>query len=496
MQIMAMFTAMSRARFCKNFLGSLFFGDTVYKNINKKKKNKLAKLIAKDGVFSSAIIIRIFIAISLVTFCPTAKAAEDGLSLIRDCEIEDFLYQITIPLIKAANLNPSDIKIYIVNDSSLNAFVSGGQNIFINTGLIIKYPSPDVLIGVIAHETGHIAAGHLARNSEDIKKAENQMIASYIAGIVAAVTVNPNAGIAMIMGGSQIAERSMLKFSRQQEEAADFLALKYLAKTNNSADGLLKLLQFFNSEEDLYGQIIDEYALTHPVSKKRISFIKSNSGTLVHKNNPELEKKLARIIVKLEAFLGDPDQIIKIYNQNDQNSQYARSIAYYKKGDLAKSLAIIDKLIKKNVNDGYLYDLKGQFLFESGKIMDSISAYNQAIKINPNNNLARIALATSIINLNTKDDQLIAFAINNLMIALKTERTNQEIYQKLSFAYMQNNDLGNSYLALAELNLLKKDKEKTLKYIKLAKENLAKSDKFSLLRLEDIEEFVKKIEKK
>ena len=143
MQIMAMFTAMSRARFCKNFLGSLFFGDTVYKNINKKKKNKLAKLIAKDGVFSSAIIIRIFIAISLVTFCPTAKAAEDGLSLIRDCEIEDFLYQITIPLIKAANLNPSDIKIYIVNDSSLNAFVSGGAK-----GVIPMYISDAKKIGM------------------------------------------------------------------------------------------------------------------------------------------------------------------------------------------------------------------------------------------------------------------------------------------------------------------------------------------------------------
>lgn len=429
----------------------------------------------------------------LITTLPIKAKAEDGMSLIRDAEIEDYLYDITKPLIKAAGLNSNNIKIYLVNDSTLNAFVAGGQNIFINTGLIVKYPDPNVLIGVIAHETGHISAGHLARSSEDMQLASNAMLLSYIAGIAAAATASPDAGMALIMGGSQIAERTTLKFNRSQEEAADSLALKYLDKTNNSADGLLKLLELFDQEETGYKKEIDEYALTHPVSKKRINFIKSQAASLKHLSDPKLTTRLARIIVKLEAFLGDADQTLKTYNKSDSNSRYARAIAYYKKGKTKEAIAILDNLIKDAPTDNYLYDLRGQILFESGNVKDSIIAYNQTIKLNSQNNLARIALATAIINLNSGDKNLTDFAIENLLTAQKTEKTDGNIYKQLSVAYNQNGDLGRSYLALAELNLLKDDKVKTEKYSKLAKENLDKNDKVNLLRVDDIEEFAKKI---
>ncbi len=439
-------------------------------------------------------LIRILIFCLIITFpfSANSQGSSLGISLIRDAEIEDFLYDITKPIFKAANLNPDDINIYIVNDSTLNAFVAGGQNIFINTGLITKYKNPNVLIGVIAHETGHIASGHLARSSETMQNSSNVMLLTYIAGIAAAV-VKPDAGMALLMGGSQIAERTALKFTRSQEEAADSLALKYLAKSENSADGLLQLLELFNSQESSYKQQIDEYALTHPVSKKRVSFIKANSSKLSQKIDLEFQRRLERIIVKLEAFLDNPEATLKNYNKNDFNSKYAQAIAYYKNGKTKQAVKILDDLILSSPNDNYLYDLKGQILFESGNVKESIIAYNQAINLNGKNNLARIALASAIINLNSADKKLTDFAIENLLIAQKKEKSDLNIYQQLAKAYNQNGNLGMSYLAFAEISLLKEDKKKVKKYVNLAKENIDKNDKVNLLRLDDIEQFAKKI---
>ncbi|MES2677577.1 MAG: M48 family metalloprotease [Pseudomonadota bacterium] len=432
----------------------------------------------------------------LLTLLIPAKSNAAGVSLIRDAEIEDFLYDLTKPIFKAANLKPENIKIYIVGDSTLNAFVAGGQNVFINTGLITKYSDPNVLIGVIAHETGHIAAGHLARSSEDMTNAGNAMLLSYIAGIAAAATAHPDAGMAIIMGGSQIAQRSALKFTRTQEEAADSLALKYLSITHNSADGLLELLEFFGAEEREYKNQIDEYALTHPVSKKRINFIKANSKNFSKGEDPALKKRLERIIVKLNAFLDDPDQTLKTYNKDDQNSKYASAIAYYKKGKTKQAIATVDNLIALNSKDGYLYDLKGQILSESGDQKNAIIAYNQAIQLNSNNNLARISLASAIINLDSGDKKITDFAIENLLIALKKEKSDGNIYKQLAKAYDQNHDLGRSYLALAQMSLMEESLEKTKKYIKLARENLNKNDKINLLLLDDIEQFSKKLKDK
>ncbi len=433
--------------------------------------------------------------IFLILLVP-AKSNAAGLSLIRDAEIEDFLYDLTKPIFKAANLKPENIKIYIVNDSILNAFVAGGQNVFINTGLITKYSDPNVLIGVLAHETGHIAAGHLARSSEDMTNAGNAMLLSYIAGIAAAATAHPDAGMAIIMGGSQIAQRTALKFTRTQEEAADLLALKYLATTHNSANGLLELLELFDAEEGEYKGQIDEYALTHPVSKKRINFIKANSKNFSNHDDSSLKKRLERIIAKLNGFLNDPDQTLKTYNKDDQTSKYARAIAYYKKGKTKQAIATVDELIALNSKDGYLYDLKGQILSESGDQKNAIIAYNQAVELNQNNNLARIALANAIINLDSGDKKITDFAVENLLTALRVEKTDSNIYKQLAKAYAQNHDLGRSYLALAQMSLMEESLEKTKKYIKLARENLDKNDKVNLLLLDDIEQFSKKLKKK
>ena len=177
-----------------------------------------------------------------------AISSQASTSLIRDAETEKFLHEIADPIFAAANLEAKNINIYIVNDEEINAFVSGGQNVFINTGLIRKYKTPDALIGVIAHETGHIAAGHIARSSEEMKDANNTMLLSYLLGIGALIGGAPDAGQAILLGGSQAAERLFLKYTRGQEEAADRHAAKYLIKLQYPADGLVELLEFFNHE--------------------------------------------------------------------------------------------------------------------------------------------------------------------------------------------------------------------------------------------------------
>jgi predicted Zn-dependent protease len=323
------------------------------------------------------------------------------------------------------------------------------------------------------------------------------MLASYILGIATAIA-NPSAGMAVIMGGSHIAQRTALKFNRTQEEAADSLALKYLNNLNYPANGLLELLKSFNREEIAFKDQIDEYALTHPISKKRINFIEANIKKYPKK--PEsyllLQKRLGRIIIKLEAFLEDANQILAHYNKDNLDSKYARAIAYYKKGNVFQALDNLNEVIKQKPEDGYLYDLKGQILFESGNLKEAILAYKKAVDLMPSNNLARIGLANAIISLNAGDRKITEVAIRNLNIALGKEKNDPEIYRQLSIAYNQNKDIGKSYLALAQSNLLKNNKIKAIKYAKLAKEHLDKKDKAHLLQADDILEFAKKIRDK
>ena len=252
--------------FLKAALGSFVLNGMNF-NLMMNRENIIKHHMLKKSLIFSTLIFLLLV--------PQNLRAETG--LIRDAEAEKFLRELATPIFKAANLDVQNIRIYIVNDNSLNAFVSGGQNVFLNTGLIRKYATPDALIGVIAHETGHIAAGHLARSSEAMEKANNAMLLSYLLGIGAAVAGSPAAGQAIIMGGSNTAERLFMKYTRGQEEAADQHAIAYLDKMSYPASGLITLLEFFETEMIGYKGQIDEYTLSHPVSKKRIELIKERT---------------------------------------------------------------------------------------------------------------------------------------------------------------------------------------------------------------------------
>ena len=431
----------------------------------------------------------------------TQNAFAQGLSLIRDAETEKFLFDLSKPIFESAGLNPKNISIYIINDDSINAFVSGGQNVFINTGLIRKYSTPDTLIGVIAHESGHIAAGHLARSSEGAAEAEGAMFLSYLLGIGAILGGSPDAGSALIMGGSQSAQRLFMKFTRTQEEAADQHAIQYLDKMQYPATGLVKLLEYFQSEMVGYSNQIDEYLLSHPVSKKRIDVIKARTEGKNYsdaKINAKLQKAMTRVLSKLAGFMENPDALLRTYqNRSDEEANYIKSIAMFRKGRIDEALKTLDEIITKTPTDGFLHELKGQILFESGRNQDAILSYNQAIKLIPEkySGQAKISFAAAILKLQSSDKDLLNLAISRLEQARRFEKENPFLFKQLANAYSKSGDEGRSLLALAEYNLLVGNKEKCRKYAKEAKKKLDKNSKVELLRADDLIDLAKEEDK-
>jgi len=419
------------------------------------------------------------------------------ISIIRDAEIEKFLYDLTKPILKSANLNSDNIKIYIVNDSSINAFVTGGQNIFINTGLITKFKTPDALIGVIAHEVGHIASGHLARSSENFKEAENAVLLSYLLGLGAIAGGSPDVGSAIIMGGSQTAQRVYMKYSRSQEESADSLAIQYLDKISYPAFGLIDLLEYFESQNIGYKNYVDEYLLSHPVSRNRIELIKSRTKDKKfsnHKINNKLQKRMNIIVAKLEGFLNDPDQILQTYSKSsDFQSRYIRSIANYKKGNFSQAINLIKSLIKENDKDGFIYELYGQILFEGGYADLAILAYQQAIKILPKEDsaLSKINLAFTILSKKENNSDELDYCILLLKEAKKIEKENPFLFKNLAIIFMKKDDEARYNLALSEYNYLLGDYKKALKHAKEAKKRLPDSATIEITEADDLIDLLK-----
>jgi len=418
------------------------------------------------------------------------------MSLIRDAQTEKFLRQLSEPIFKAANLDVQNIKIYIVNDDEINAFVAGGQNVFINTGLIRKYNTPDALIGVIAHESGHIAAGHLARSGEGQDAASGAMILSYLLGAGAIAAGAPDAGVALIAGGSNTAQRLYMKYTRNQEEAADNHAIQYLEKMNYPADGLINLLEFFERQMVGYKGQIDEYLLSHPVSRKRIDVIKARmvgNNFSDKKVNQKLQPQMDVVLAKLEAFIESPDVILEKYrNRSDELSNYKKSIALFRKGKTKESLDLLDVImVKKSTNSSelaFLYELKGQVLFESGNVTDSTLAYDKAIKMLEARDAsqAKIAFASAILSAVKSDKDLINLAIKRLEEAKLFEEDNSFLFKQLATAYDKINDEGRSLLSLAEYSLLIGDEKKCQTYAKSAKEKLPKNAAAEILRADDL----------
>jgi predicted Zn-dependent protease len=382
------------------------------------------------------------------------QAAADQIAFIRDAEIESIIRTWWSPIIQAAGLDPQAVHIYIVNDPTLNAFVAGGQNLFLNTGTLIRSTSPNQIIGIMAHETGHIAGGHLSRFDQAMRNATIASIIAMVAGAAAAAAShNPDAAAAGALGGAGVGERTFLAYSVTQEASADHAAMTFLDRAHMSARGLVEFFQILEQDELLAGQSEIPYLRTHPLTRDRVNYLRNHVEQSQWSNVPDPPEWIAqhaRMKAKLDAFLRSPVQALAHYKADDNSlaTRYARAIAYYRIPELNKALDIIDGLIKEQPNDPYFQELKGQMLFENGRVKDSIAPYERSVALKPDNALLKVELAQ--VQLESEDPAQVPKALSLLNAASPFEADNSELWRLLAIAYGRSGNMGMASLALAE----------------------------------------------
>ncbi len=392
-------------------------------------------------------------------------AHAQNLPLVRDSEIESTIRGWADPVFTAAGLDPSAVRVLLVNDPALNAFVAGGQNIFLNTGLLMEADSPGQVIGVIAHETGHIAGGHLARTGEAMRAAANTGLFATLVGIgliaLGTATGAANAGQAggaLIAGGQSTGLRTFLAYTRAQERAADQAALNYLDATRQSARGLLDFLGKLQDQELLVSERQDPYVRSHPLTSDRMAFIGRHVGQSLWSEvaeTPADVERHARLRAKLIGFLDRPRRVLRTrFPESDQTlaARYGRVIAWMRLPDLPLALAGIEELIAERPDDPYFIELKGQILFEHGKVRDSVPEYQRAADLLPEDTLILTGLGRAQVE--TGDAGLLPAAVANLETARRGDPENPMTWRVLAAAYHGLGEDGRSALAAGEYALL------------------------------------------
>lgn len=406
----------------------------------------------------------LFFSFSLFFSSPTF-AREERLSFIRDAEIEYYLHALGAPVFRAAAIDPNAVNLLIIQDSAINAFVAGGMNIFFYTGLLQSSESPDELLGVIAHETGHIAGGHLVRGSEAMRGASTQAIIGMLAGLAIGVASGRgDVAIGAIGGSQEIAMRNLMSFSRAQESSADSAALSFLDSTGQSSSGLLSFMKKLSTQELLPADRQSQYVRTHPLSQDRVE----NLSHHVEKS-PYSEKKIdpkfvtmhERMKAKLLGFLQPASALLR-YTDKDPRlpARYARAIALYRSSQLQRALPIIDGLLKEEPNNPFFLELKAQMLFENGRIKEAVDNYKRSVELAPDSSLLKVAYAHALLEL--KDDSRIDLAIQNLLDANRLEAREPQTWRFLASAWSRKREA------------TKDDKYQGLVSYALAEEALAK----------------------
>ena len=423
--------------------------------------------------------VTVLVVLTLVVLRPADSPAE-RFSFIRDAEIENTIRAYAAPLFRAAGLEPSAVRIFLVNDRRLNAFVAGGQKLFLNTGLLIQSDHAGQVIGVIAHETGHIASGHLARRHDAIKNSSAQSILGLVLGGAAVVAGRPDVGAAVFAGSQSAGLRSFLQYSRTQESAADGATLKLLEETGQSAWGMLEFMEKLADQELLSVGRQDPYLRTHPLSRERIDTFRefvSRSSYSDAPLSPEFVERHRRMRAKLIAFLEVPSFTLRQYRSDDNSleARYARTIAHFRKPDLDTALPQIDGLIAERPNDPYFHELKGQMLFENGRLEEALKSYETAVQLLPDSALIRTELAR--VQMATEDPTLNELAILNLRAALRLERTRAFAWRQLAIAHGRTGQEGESALALAEAAILRGQKRDARFHAGTAEKLLPKGSK-------------------
>lgn len=397
---------------------------------------------------------RIITCLTLLAFMGSSFAYADGLNILRDEEIEQSLKTMSRPVFSQAGLSADTVKFILVDSQDLNAFVAGGQNIFLFSHLILETQNAAELFGVIAHETGHIADGHLFRGQVEMSNLSLQAMLTSILGVAVAIGARaPGAGMAIGTAGSSISERQFLRHTRTQEGSADQAGVRFLQGARLPVTGFLSFMKKLASQELLPESQQSEYVRTHPLTQDRIDYLEHvTEGQQQGATPPDWDELHRRIKAKLQGYLF-PDRALQM-KDDSVATQYGHAIAWFRKGNLERALTSVDALIKAEPENPYFYELKGQMLFENGRIEESIPAYQKAVGFAPFSGLIRIAYAHSLLESKADKNARMEEAVKQLNLALQKERHIAEPHYLLAIAYGKMGQEGLSRLHLAEENLM------------------------------------------
>lgn len=403
-----------------------------------------------------------------LALAPVADAAAQsrGPSLIRDAEIEATLRAYADPIFAAAGLDTSAVQVHIIESKEINAFVSNGMQIFIHTGLLTQAKTPNQLIGVIAHETGHIQGGHLARRKEELENATIESIIGILAGVAVGVASgNGGAGIGAATLGQSIAQRNLLQYSQAQEGSADQAAFRLLNATQQSPKGMVDFFRMLWSQEALSSINQNPYLRTHPLTSTRIDAAEAalrQSPYADRTDSPELMTRHQRMLAKLNGYLEPLGRVMTMYPEKDQSvpARYARAIAYFRVSRTEEALASMDSLLKEAPNDPFFIEQKAQILYDRGRLADALPLYQQALDLAPQEPLIRMELAETQVGL--EDPALLDSATANLNEVVRVEPRNARAFHLLAIAYGKAGDEPMATLAQAE-EFLNRGKNKEAK---------------------------------
>jgi len=394
---------------------------------------------------------------------PRAK----GPPIIRDAEVEQLLREYTQPVLQAAGLAKQNVQIVIINDRSFNAFVADGRRIFINAGTLMDAETPNEVIGVLAHETGHLAGGHLARLREQLAAATTQSIIALLLGVGAMVAASrsnsPSAGqgaMAALQAPQAMIQSSLIAYVRSQEESADRAGVKFLTATGQSAKGMHDSFKRLADSILYQTRYIDPYMQTHPMPAERVRALQELASASPYwdkRDSPALQARHDLMRAKLFGYIDRPDAVARRYPLGDNSlpARYARAIAAYRFGNAGNSLGSIDALIQAQPQNPYFHELKGQALLEAGKPGEAIAPLRHAVQLAPNPALIQIMLAQALLESN--DKARAEEAVTLLETALRREPESPEAYAHMAMAYGRKGDLARADLASAQSAFMRGD---------------------------------------
>lgn len=366
--------------------------------------------------------------------CISSSGPLQALTVIRDTETQNLLNDYVRQIFKTGGLPEQNVEVILLSDASINAFVAYGQTIFVHTGLILNAEHPDDLMFVLAHETGHILAGHIVSGIEQYKTAQKTAwISGIIGGLAGIAAGRPDAGIAVLIGSQSAGLGLFSSYRQTQESAADKIAMDILNKLGYSTNGFKNIMRKIQAQEriSVSGEI-PPYLQTHPLTQDRL---KNLTQSFEQEKPLKKDPKFDRVRAKLASFLLPLEQVKSLSTGTDIPARYARAIYDYRKHDLKQALTGLDKLILQEPENPYFHELKGQFLFESGQFKEAEKAYKKALSFAPQADLIRIALAQVL--LETEDTQNAEKALEHLQKARLAQDSDAFLWRLTATAYNQ-----------------------------------------------------------